>query len=80
MYDAAFRVIRFNPKATVGSSVLVAAVAMTIPIAVTAILTATVDVTLDETGSTDTASALGFAGLVPPRRWASCSSSSAACS
>jgi hypothetical protein len=62
MYDAAFRVIRFNPKATVGSSVLVAAVTMTIPIAVTAVLTATVDVTLDETGSPDTASALGFAG------------------
>ena len=26
MYDAAFRIIRFNPKATVGSAVLVAAV------------------------------------------------------
>ncbi len=58
MYDAAFRVIRFNPKATVGSSVLVAAVTMTIPIVVTAILTATVNVTLDETGSPDTASCI----------------------
>ena len=27
IYDAAFRIIRFNPKATVGSAVLVAAVA-----------------------------------------------------
>jgi hypothetical protein len=62
MYDAAFRVIRFNPKATVGSSVLVAAVTMSLPIIVTAVLTATVDVTLDENGSADTASALGFAG------------------
>jgi hypothetical protein len=62
MYDAAFRVIRFNPKATVGSSVLVAAVTMSIPIVVTSILTATADVTLDATGSADTASALGFAG------------------
>ncbi|MBJ7358128.1 hypothetical protein, partial [Nocardioides sp.] len=62
MYDAAFRVIRFNPKATVGSSVLVAAVTMSLPILVTAILTATVDVTLDETGSPDNASLLGFAG------------------
>lgn len=62
MYDAAFRVIRFNPKATVGSSVLVAAVAMSIPVVVTAVLTATVEITLDQTGSTDTASALGFAG------------------
>jgi len=62
MYDAAFRVIRFNPKATVGSSVLVAAVTMSLPIVVTAVLTATVDVTLDDNGSADTASALGFAG------------------
>ena len=62
MYDAAFRVIRFNPKATVGSSVLVAAVTMVIPILVTAVLTATVDTTLDQTGSADTASTLGFAG------------------
>lgn len=62
MYDAAFRVIRFNPKATVGSSVLVAAVTMSLPIVVTAVLTATVDVTLDETGSPDTSSLLGFAG------------------
>ena len=38
MYDAAFRIIRFNPKATVGSAVLVASVAMAIPIVVTAIL------------------------------------------
>ncbi len=28
MYDAAFRIIRFNPKATVGSAVLVATIAM----------------------------------------------------
>jgi hypothetical protein len=62
MYDAAFRVIRFNPKATVGSSVLVAAVTMTIPVVVTAILTATVDTTLDQTGSPDDAAALGYAG------------------
>src|SRR5687768_15350323 len=32
IYDAAFRIIRFNPKATVGSAVLVTAVAMLIPI------------------------------------------------
>ena len=36
MYDGAFRIIRFNPKATVGSAVLVAAVAMAIPVLVTA--------------------------------------------
>ena len=38
MYDAAFKIIRFNPRATVGSAVLVAAVAMAIPILVTAAL------------------------------------------
>jgi hypothetical protein len=47
MYDAAFRIIRFNPKATVGSAVLVTSVAMLIPIVVTAILTWTVDMSLD---------------------------------
>lgn len=38
MYDAAFKIIRFNPKATVGSAVLVSAVSMTIPVIVTAAL------------------------------------------
>ena len=46
MYDAAFRIIRFNPKATVGSSVLVAAVAMAIPNLVTSVLTWTVDLSM----------------------------------
>jgi hypothetical protein len=51
MYDAAFRIIRFNPKATVGSAVLVAAVAMAIPVVVTALLTWTVDLSLAQSGS-----------------------------
>ena len=42
-YDAAFKIIRFNPKATVGSAVLVASVAMLIPILLTAILGVTMD-------------------------------------
>ncbi len=50
MYDAAFRIIRFNPKATVGSAVLVAAVAMAIPVVVTALLTWTVDLSLEQSG------------------------------
>lgn len=41
IYDAAFKIIRFNPRATVGSSVLVTSVAMAIPILVTAVMTAT---------------------------------------
>ena len=50
MYDAAFRIIRFNPKATVGPAVLVAAVSMLIPVLVTAALTWTVDLSIDQSG------------------------------
>ena len=55
--DAAFRIIRFNPKATVGAAVLVSSVVMAIPIAFTALLTFTVgtglgaDVELDSTSA-----------------------------
>jgi hypothetical protein len=48
MYDAAFRIIRFNPKATVGSAVLVTAIAMLIPVVVTALLTYSLNLSLDE--------------------------------
>src|SRR6187397_576131 len=51
MYDAAFRIIRFNPKATVGSAVLVATVAWLVPVMVTALLSFTVDLSLDASGS-----------------------------
>ena len=58
IYDAAFKIIRFNPRATVGSAVLVTAVAMMIPVVVTGIMTLLVDVsgnmTLDGTGGTST--------------------------
>jgi MFS family permease len=60
MYDGAFRIIRFNPKATVGSAVLVAAVTMMLPVVVTAILTWTVGATFDATG--DDASTDDLAG------------------
>ena len=50
IYDAAFRIIRFNPKATVGSAVLVSSVTMLIPVVISAIVTFTVGVTLDENG------------------------------
>ena len=51
IYDAAFRIIRFNPKATVGSAVLVASVTMMIPVVISAIVTFTVGMTLDENGN-----------------------------
>ena len=50
MYNAAFRIIRFNPKATVGSAVLVASVTMMIPVVISAAFTFTTGATLDETG------------------------------
>lgn len=49
IYDAAFRIIRFNPRATVGSAVLVAAVAMMIPLLLTGVLTFTTGLTYDAT-------------------------------
>lgn len=39
MLDGAFRLVRFNPGATVGAAVLVAAVAQAIPLVVTAVMT-----------------------------------------
>lgn len=50
-YDAAFKIIRYNPGATVGSAVLVTAVAMAIPVAVTAGLATTVDLTSSMSGT-----------------------------
>jgi hypothetical protein len=62
MYDAAFRIIRFNPKATVGSAVLVAAVAMAIPVVITAVVTSTMSISLDESGNPDESSVVGVVG------------------
>src|SRR3954469_16763826 len=62
MFDAAFRIIRFNPKATVGPAVLVAAVAWLLPVVVTAVLSFTVDFSLDASGSNDTADVVGLVG------------------
>jgi hypothetical protein len=62
IYDAAFRIIRFNPRATVGSAVLVAAVAMALPILVTAAFTWSVDLSLDQGG--DDLGTAELAGLI----------------
>jgi hypothetical protein len=62
IYDAAFRIIRFNPKATVGSAVLVAAASMAIPILVTAVLTVVVDLTADSGGDLTTAELISVVG------------------
>ena len=59
IYDAAFKIIRFNPKATVGSAVLVTAVAMAIPVLLTAILTFGLDLSLDPEATDYTATESG---------------------
>ena len=64
IYDAAFRIIRFNPKATVGSAVLVAAVAMALPLLVTAAFTWSVDLSLPQSGNDlGTAELTGLIGV-----------------
>jgi hypothetical protein len=64
MYDAAFRIIRFNPKATVGSAVLVAAVAWVVPVIVTALLSFTLDLSLDSTSTASDADVVGLVGSI----------------
>jgi hypothetical protein len=69
IYDAAFKIIRFNPRATVGSAVLVTVVAMLIPVLVTAVMTSALDLSSDLTFTDDgtptaTASAAQVAGFV----------------
>jgi hypothetical protein len=64
MYDAAFRIIRFNPKATVGSAVLVATVAWLVPVIVTALLSLTLDLSLDATSTASDADLVGMVGSI----------------
>jgi hypothetical protein len=65
IYDAAFKIIRVNPKATVGSAVLVTAIAMAVPVLLTAGLTFAVDLSLDP-GATDysTGELVGLVGAI----------------
>lgn len=51
VYDASFRLIRQNPGATVGASVLVAAVTMSLPVVTTLLLTLVTDTALPDDGS-----------------------------
>ncbi len=64
IYDAAFRIIRFNPKATVGSAVLVAAVAMAIPLLLAAVLSYTIGLTYDATVSETDIESGDAAGII----------------
>ncbi|WP_299050474.1 hypothetical protein [uncultured Nocardioides sp.] len=73
MYDAAFKIIRFNPRATVGAAALVAGAAMAVPVLVTLVLSLTLDLSLDfldpstavgsdPTAAPSTQDTLGFIG------------------
>lgn len=66
IYDGAFRIIRFNPKATVGAAALVTAVAMIIPVLVSATFAFTVGSGVGADGEFDegasTAEAIGLLG------------------
>lgn len=67
LYDAAFRIIRFNPTATVGAAVVVASISMALPLLVTAIFTGTSNLAIDAggdgpLGGADVVAVLGSAG------------------
>ncbi len=65
IFDAAFRIIRFNPRATVGAAVLVSSVVMAIPIALTALFTFTVGTAMGGSADFDGSSAsLELTGLI----------------
>jgi len=67
IYDAAFKVIRFNPKATVGAAVLVAAVAMAAPALAAAAIAAGLGLAADGSGdlatADDAATVLAFGSI-----------------
>ncbi len=64
MYDGAFRIIRYNPKATVGAAVLVTALAQILPILVGILLTFVAGVTVDLEASSEELSTTDALGLV----------------
>jgi len=55
-YDGAFRIIRFNPKATVGAAAIVTSVAMLLPVIAAAVLTFTVGLSDGWSGDLETSS------------------------
>ena len=76
MYDAAFKIIRYNPAATVGSAVLVAAVAMAIPVLVTTTLSATLELPSMAPDASGTSREQLWASSRPWVRWSSAPSCS----
>ena len=67
MYDAAFRILRYNPKATVGAAVAVSTVAWALPVLLTVLLALTVGASFDlaaEDGGLSDAEASEFAAVL----------------
>ena len=65
IYDGAFRIIRFNPKATVGAAALVTAVAMVLPILVSTVSAFALGTGFEPTArSSDDASTAEIVGLL----------------
>jgi hypothetical protein len=62
IYDAAFRIIRYNPRATVGASVLLTALAMLVPVLGTAALAWTVDLSVRSGADITDAGVIGALG------------------
>jgi hypothetical protein len=60
LYDAAFRIIRFNPKATVGSAVIVASVVFLLPALAAAALSSALDLSLNASGANGDDQAIDF--------------------
>ena len=57
IYDAAFKIIRFNPRATVGAAALLGVVTMALPVLAAALVAATIDLSAD---TVDTTEAVGL--------------------
>lgn len=65
LYDGAFRIIRYNPKVTVGVPVLVAAVALLLPTLLTVVLTWAAGLTLDpESSDLSTGDAVALLAII----------------
>ncbi|GAB4002567.1 hypothetical protein [Nocardioides ultimimeridianus] len=64
MYDGAFRIIRYNPRATIGATVLVCALFMVIPVLVSSVTAALLGATYDITDPTPSFSTGDLISLV----------------
>lgn len=69
IYDAAFKIIRFNPKATVGAAVLVGVLSTIVPVLTTTIISLAMDVVPDGDGFVDVDAGAGLAEAIALVAW-----------